>query len=107
MIFPIGYFLVMRIISSISILHMRKLSLIGRHIRLTVAAIAATSSSTPLTPVETTEATSTDSNAETFDSYSVHNLPAQLPDSIQLPNLEPAVPFYPPEPATYLRAPQF
>ncbi|KAF7263339.1 hypothetical protein GWI33_002779, partial [Rhynchophorus ferrugineus] len=74
---------------------------------LTVAAIAATSSSTPLTPVETTETTSTDSNAETFDSYSVHNLPAQLPDSIQLPNLEPAVPFYPPEPATYLRAPQF
>lgn len=49
----------------------------------------------------------TESNVETFDSYSVKNLPEQLPLTIQLPREELGAPFYPAQPVPYLKAPQF
>ncbi|XP_050306988.1 uncharacterized protein LOC126743807 [Anthonomus grandis grandis] len=50
----------------------------------------------------------TEANAETFDSYAVQHLPQQLPLTIQLPKeTPPASPFYPPQPAPYLTAPQY
>lgn len=50
-------------------------------------------------------ATPTESNVETFDSSAVQNLPEQLPLTIQLPRQESSIPFFQPQPISYLSAP--
>lgn len=65
-------------------------------------ATLALSASIPEKPVQT----SSESNAETFDSASVRNLPQQMPLGIQLPREEPSVPFYSAQPSPYLSVPQ-
>ncbi|XP_030747870.1 uncharacterized protein LOC115876286 [Sitophilus oryzae] len=73
---------------------------------LTIVALATTALSATV-PLKTTEKKPTESSVETFDSYSVKTLPSQLPLTIQLPNQEPPLPFYPSEPSTYLKAPEY
>ncbi|KAL1498359.1 hypothetical protein ABEB36_009171 [Hypothenemus hampei] len=51
--------------------------------------------------------TAPEHSVETFDTSAIRNLPQQLPLNIQLPRLEaPTVPFYQPQPSSYLSAPQ-
>ncbi|ENN81567.1 hypothetical protein YQE_02096, partial [Dendroctonus ponderosae] len=63
----------------------------------TLAASAAVESAKAATPTE--------SNVETFDSSAVQSLPEQLPLTIQLPRQESSIPFFQPQPISYLSAP--
>lgn len=72
---------------------------------VTTVALATTALSATI-PNESAEKP-TETSVETFDSYAVQQLPQQLPLNIELPREESGVPFYAPEPDTYLRAPQY